>query len=160
MKYDSDDPKGLLEDAARRGIRYREAVADRSVAPTPDAIEAVKRFMEPLPDSGKADTDTLALLDEVGSPATVAMAGPRYFGFVIGGSYPVTLATNWLTTAWDQNVVMHEVTPAAATLEQVALAWMIVDTARAASAGSIRRRRRRRSNSPSSSARGTARRSS
>ena len=53
------------------------------------------------------------------------MAGPRFFGFVIGGSMPVSVATNWLTTAWDQNVVMHEVTPAAATLEQVALDWLV-----------------------------------
>ena len=71
------------------------------------------------------DLDVMALLDRVGSPATVSMAGPRYFGFVIGGSLPVTVATNWLSTAWDQNVGMHEVTPATSTLERVAMDWMI-----------------------------------
>jgi len=55
----------------------------------------------------------------------VMMTGPRYFGFVIGGSLPVTVATNWLTTAWDQNVGMHEVTPITSTLELVAMDWMI-----------------------------------
>ena len=115
----------LLEDAARRGIRYREASADREVAPTAAAVAGVSRFVEPLPDTGMDAQDTLALLDEAGSPAAVAMTGPRFFGFVIGGSYPVTVATNWLAAAWDQNVGMHEITPAAATLEQVALDWMV-----------------------------------
>lgn len=115
----------LLEDAARRGIAYRETCAGRSVAPKPDAVAAVGRFVEALPVEGKDDEDVLAMLDEIGSPASIAMAGPRFFGFVIGGSLPVTLATNWLSSAWDQNVVMHEVTPATATLEQVALSWLV-----------------------------------
>ena len=123
----SDDNgfRELLENAARRGIAYRETVGDRSVAATPDAVAAVDRFIEPLPENGTDDADTLALLDEVGSPASIAVAGPRFFGFVIGGSLPVTVASNWLSTAWDQNVCMHEVTPATAKLEQVALDWMI-----------------------------------
>ncbi|MDH3337427.1 MAG: pyridoxal-dependent decarboxylase [Gammaproteobacteria bacterium] len=123
MKDDSRTRK-LLEDAARRGIAYRETCGERSVAPAPDAVAAVSRFIEPLPADGCDDAEVLAMLDEIGSPASVAMAGPRFFGFVIGGSLPVTVATNWLSTAWDQNVVMREVTPATATLEQVALNWL------------------------------------
>ena len=65
------------------------------------------------------------MLDRIGSPATVSMVGPRYFGFVIGGSLPVTVASNWLSTAWDQNVGMHEVTPATSTLERVAMDWLL-----------------------------------
>ena len=67
----------------------------------------------------------LALLDELGSPATMGMAGPRFFGFVIGGSLPVTLAANWLATAWDQNAAFDSVTPAASLLEAVALEWLL-----------------------------------
>ncbi len=115
----------LLADAAERGIRYRESCGDRSVAPSAEAIAAVPRLIQPLPEDGCPDAEVLALLDEICSPASVAMAGPRFFGFVIGGSLPVTVATNWLGTAWDQNVVMHEVTPAAATLEKVAIDWMV-----------------------------------
>ena len=122
----SDESKlrALLSDAAERGARYRESSPERHVAPAPEAVAAVERFIEPLPDAGCDDRDVLAMLDEVGSPATVTMTGPRYFGFVIGGSLPVTVATNWLTTAWDQNVGLHEVTPATATLERVAMDWM------------------------------------
>jgi glutamate/tyrosine decarboxylase-like PLP-dependent enzyme len=67
----------------------------------------------------------LALLDDFGSPATVATAGPRYFGFVIGGSLPVTVAANWLAGAWDQSAFAYATSPAAATLEEIALRWLL-----------------------------------
>ena len=119
----SNDTK-IMRDAAERGIRYRETLADRSVAPSPEAVAAVAGFDEALPEQGRPDAETLALLDEIGSPASVAMAGPRFFGFVIGGSMPVTVAANWLATAWDQNSVMSEVTPALATMEEVSRRWL------------------------------------
>ena len=115
----------LLEAAAQYGIDYRESSPDRAVAATPEAIAAVDRFIEPMPEDGLADMSVIAQLDEIGTPATVTMTGPRYFGFVIGGSLPVTVASNWLSTAWDQNVGMHEVTPATSALERVAMNWMI-----------------------------------
>jgi glutamate/tyrosine decarboxylase-like PLP-dependent enzyme len=114
----------LLEAAAQYGIDYRESSPDRAVAATPEAVAAVDRFFEPMPEDGVADMSVIAQLHEIGTPATVTMTGPRYFGFVIGGSLPVTVASNWLATAWDQNVVMHEVTPATSTLERVAMNWM------------------------------------
>jgi glutamate/tyrosine decarboxylase-like PLP-dependent enzyme len=117
--------RSLLVDAAERGVAYRESNTERNVAPSREAVVGATEFIEPMPDEGTAERDVLAMLDDVGSPATVMMTGPRYFGFVIGGSLPVTVATNWLTTAWDQNVGMHEVTPATSTLERVAMDWMI-----------------------------------
>lgn len=115
----------LLETAAQRGIDYRESSPDRAVAASADAIANVDRFIEPMPEDGATEMSVLEQLDAIGTPATVTMTGPRYFGFVIGGSLPVTVASNWLATAWDQNVGMHEVTPATATLERVAMSWMI-----------------------------------
>jgi glutamate/tyrosine decarboxylase-like PLP-dependent enzyme len=119
-----DTPR-LLEGAAARAISYLSGLDARAVAPDPAAVAALARFDEPLPDGPSDPEATLALLDEVGSPATVAMAGPRYFGFVIGGSLPVSVAANWLATAWDQNTGLFRVTPATATLEQVALGWLL-----------------------------------
>ncbi|MDH5456930.1 MAG: pyridoxal-dependent decarboxylase, partial [Gammaproteobacteria bacterium] len=115
----------LLEFAAQRGIDYRETSPARAVAPTAEAVASVEAFLEPMPEDGAPDISVLEQLDDIGTPATVTMTGPRYFGFVIGGSLPVTVASNWLSTAWDQNVGMHEVTPATATLERVAMDWMI-----------------------------------
>ena len=118
---DNQKFRSLLLDAADRGADYRESLGERPVAPSQEAVAAVAQFVEPMPVEGLDDESVLAMLDELGSPATMMMAGPRFFGFVIGGSLPVTVATNWLTTSWDQNVGMHEVTPATSTLERVAM---------------------------------------
>jgi glutamate/tyrosine decarboxylase-like PLP-dependent enzyme len=115
----------LLRDAAARSLRYIESLATRPVAPRPEGIAGLARFDEPLPDGPREPLETLRLLDEVGTPATMAMAGPRFFGFVIGGALPVTVATNWLATAWDQNTGLWATTPGTSTLEEIALGWMV-----------------------------------
>ena len=115
----------LLLDTARRAIRYRNALPERSVAPTPQAIAALDRFREPFAQRGTSASDVIAMLDAIGSPGTVASAGGRYFGFVIGSSLPVTVAANWLATAWDQNAALAVMSPTAAVIEEVALAWLV-----------------------------------
>lgn len=115
----------ILADAAQRADRYLATIDDRPVAPSAAAIAGLRAFDEPLPDGPTDPAATLRLLDEAGSPATMAMAGGRFFGFVIGGSLPVTLAANWLAGAWDQNTGLYNPTPGTATLERVALRWML-----------------------------------
>ena len=115
----------LLENAADRAIAYLATIGDRSVAPIADAVRRLPELDEPLPDRVTDAADTLRVLDEMGSPATMAMAGPRFFGFVIGGSLPVALAANWLAGAWDPNSALYRVTPATAHLEQIALRWLV-----------------------------------
>jgi len=114
----------LLEDAAQRAISYLEGIGSRGVAPLPEAVERLAALDEPLPEKPGEPAMTLKRLDELCSPATMAMAGPRFFGFVIGASLPVTVAANWLAAAWDQNTAFYHVTPATAQLEQVALRWL------------------------------------
>ncbi len=115
----------LLDLTAERAIRYLRGLPDRNVAPEPEALAALVRFKEPLPEQSDDPKRVIALLDEAGAPATMATAGPRFFGFVIGGSHPVALAANWLATAWDQNAGAYTASPVAATLEQVAQSWLI-----------------------------------
>ncbi|MBS0663176.1 MAG: aspartate aminotransferase family protein [Verrucomicrobia bacterium] len=115
----------LLLDATVRSLRYLETLPHRPVAPSADAVAGLRAFDEPLPERGHDPADTLKLLDEAGSPATIAMAGPRFFGFVIGGTLPVTLAANWLAGAWDQNSALFRSTPSTAYIEQVALRWLL-----------------------------------
>ncbi len=115
----------LLTGVAGRAIRYLEGLEARGVAPVAGAIERLKKWDEPLPDEPTDPETVVALLDEIGSPATMAMAGPRFFGFVIGGALPATLAANWLAGAWDQNTALSAVTPGTAMLERVALRWLL-----------------------------------
>jgi glutamate/tyrosine decarboxylase-like PLP-dependent enzyme len=113
----------LLSDTAARAARYLYGIAGRRVAPTPEDIARLGELGGPLPEHGCDPAALVALLDECGSPATVATTGGRYFGFVIGGTLPAALAANWLAAAWDQNAALRVMSPAAAAIEDVALAW-------------------------------------
>jgi glutamate/tyrosine decarboxylase-like PLP-dependent enzyme len=115
----------LLSEAGRRARGYLSEVPYRSVAPSADAVAALDLLDFPLPSDGLDQAEVLRLFDEVGSPATVASAGPRYFGFVIGGALPVAVATSWLMAAWDQNTALSVMSPVAVRLEDVALGWIV-----------------------------------
>jgi glutamate/tyrosine decarboxylase-like PLP-dependent enzyme len=114
----------LLDDAARRAGRYLESLDARSVAPDKEALAALARFDRAFPEHSSSAEAVIAELDEIGSPATMASAGGRFFGFVIGGALPATVAANWLATAWDQNAGLVVTSPTNAVLEEVSLRWV------------------------------------
>jgi glutamate/tyrosine decarboxylase-like PLP-dependent enzyme len=114
----------LLRDAAERAVSYLGGVADRPVQPSSAAVKELAELDFPLPSRGLGATRVLHALDEIGSPATVASNGPRYFGFVTGGALPAAQAASWLTTAWDQNAALAVMSPVAAKLNDVALSWI------------------------------------
>lgn len=116
----------ILDEAARRAQAYLRGLERRAVAPAESAVADLRAlYQEPLPQGPSDPFQTLDRLDAFVSPATMAMAGPRFFGFVIGGALPVTLAANWLSGAWDQNAALHRPTPGVSCLEDVALRWLV-----------------------------------
>ncbi|HEX9485421.1 MAG TPA: pyridoxal-dependent decarboxylase [Gemmatimonadales bacterium] len=115
----------LLQTAAALAADYLDGLATRAVAPTQAALEGLRALERPLPDGPTDPTTVLAELHAVASPATIASAGGRFFGFVVGGSLPAALAASWLATAWDQDAGLAVLGPGAAALEEVALRWLL-----------------------------------
>jgi glutamate/tyrosine decarboxylase-like PLP-dependent enzyme len=115
----------LTRSADTRALAYLETVATRRVFPDNDALAALSAFDEPLSERGVDAEETLALLDDVGSPATVATNGPRYFGFVVGAALPVAAAAERLMLAWDNGAPLHLTSPVCAKVEEVAAGWLL-----------------------------------
>lgn len=116
--------KELLNDAASRAWRYISRVADRHVAPYAEDVARLRDLGGPMPETPSDPAMVLAQLDDIGSPATVASSGGRFFGFVIGGALPAALAANWLAAAWDQNACLRISSPVAAELEDISIEWL------------------------------------
>lgn len=119
------EPDELLAQAAHRARRYVEGVGQRAVTPTAAALADLDLFDEQLPEHPSDPLATLSLLDEAGSPATMASTGPRYFGFVTGGTLPIALASSWLAAAWDQNAALPVMSPVAARLHEITRSWLV-----------------------------------
>ena len=116
----------LLRDTADRAERYLASVDDRPVLPLQDDLDRLAGFLDaPLPEKPTPDAQVVAALDDFGSPATVATAGRRYFGLVIGGALPASLAASWIASAWDQNAGLRMASPAGADFERAALRDLI-----------------------------------
>ncbi len=115
----------LLADAARRSADYLDRLDERPVFPREADVERLRTALAgPMPDGPAPDAETLELLDEFGSPATVACAGGRYFGFVTGAALPAAVAAHTLATAWDQNGMSFTSSPAVALFDAAAHRWL------------------------------------
>jgi glutamate/tyrosine decarboxylase-like PLP-dependent enzyme len=110
----------LLADADARAARYLAGVETRRVFPDERALASLAAFDAPLRDEPQPAAELLRMLDELGSPATVASNGPHYFGFVVGSALPAAAAADRLALAWDQCASSATTSPAAAAIEKAA----------------------------------------
>jgi glutamate/tyrosine decarboxylase-like PLP-dependent enzyme len=115
----------ILSEAALRAQRYLQMIGERHAGVPLEAIRNLAALGGSMPEYGEEPHRVLGLLDEVGSPATVASMGGRFFGGVVGGALPVTLAAHWLADAWDQNACLFDFSPVSAYLEDIVLGWIL-----------------------------------
>lgn len=120
-----DERQAAMRRAAELGLEFLDGLDGRHAGPRTDATSLGALIGGPLPERGR---DPITVIEEMATavdPGLVASAGPRYFGFVIGGALPASAAADWLTTAWGQNGALHALSPAAAATEQIAGEWML-----------------------------------
>jgi len=114
----------LMQQVVDLARRYHERVPTEPVFPRVTVEELRQALGGPLPEKGAAASDVVAHLARGAEKGLVGSTGPRYFGFVIGGSLPVTTAADWLAVTWDQNACLFATSPAASVVEEVAAGWL------------------------------------
>lgn len=117
--------RDVFETARRIATQYLDTVAQRHAGGTSRRAALLETLGGPLP---QAPADPVSVLEQLAShadPGIVASAGPRYFGFVTGGAVPVTVAAEWLGSAWDQNACLYVLSPAVAVMEDVVAGWVL-----------------------------------
>ncbi|MGK2850400.1 MAG: pyridoxal phosphate-dependent decarboxylase family protein [Candidatus Limnocylindrales bacterium] len=118
------DP-ALLRRTTELALGFLESLDERPVAATATRDELLAALGGPLAGDGLPAEDVIEQLARAADPGLIAIPGPRYFGFVIGGSLPAALAADWLTSAWDQNAGIFACGPAASVVEEVVGAWLV-----------------------------------
>jgi glutamate/tyrosine decarboxylase-like PLP-dependent enzyme len=114
-----------LRTAAERAHAFLATLDDRPVAARADAAAVRSALGGLLPEHGEDPAAVIDALADGAEPGLVATAGPRHFGFVVGGALPAALAADWLVSAWDQNAAFHALSPTAAAIEEITSAWTL-----------------------------------
>ena len=120
----ADRAAGLAA-AAAHARSFLDTLDERPVAARVDAAGVRSALGGPLPEHGE---DIAAVIDGLvagADPGLVASAGPRHFGFVVGGALPAALAADWLVSAWDQCAAFHSLSPAGAAIEEITASWTL-----------------------------------
>lgn len=120
-----EDPGILLRRAADEALAFRRGIAERAQRPDMSYGEALAKWAAPTPESGTPSDAVLEEMIRLSDGGLHAMTGPRFYGWVIGGSHPAGVAADWLVSAWGQNVGNHMAAPAASAAETVAGKWLV-----------------------------------
>jgi len=119
-----DSIPDLLDTVPRHARAWFETLATRPVRATLSSDQLRAALGGALPEDGAAPAQVIETLASAGATGTIASAGPRYFGFVVGGSLPAALAADWLVSTWDQNAGIFALSPLASIVEQITGSWL------------------------------------
>ncbi len=122
---DTGANNAVLEQAHGLAKAFLSSLPDRPVGASGSLEQLRAGAEQPLTDEGVEATEVIRDLNALAEQGVVASAGPRYFGFVIGGSYPVSLAADWLVSAWDQNPGIYATSPFGAVIEDAAARYVL-----------------------------------
>jgi glutamate/tyrosine decarboxylase-like PLP-dependent enzyme len=125
MTTDAEPYLAPLERAHEHAAEWLLSMNDRTIRPTVTADELAPSFGFALPDGPTDPSDVIDELARLAEPGLMAMPSGRFFGWVIGGTLPAALASDWLVSAWDQNAAMRYATPATAAIEEAAGGWLL-----------------------------------
>ena len=119
------DRDALLHRTAEIAGAFLDELPTRPVKGPVDIAALRATLGGPLPDAPSNPAAVIEALARDAEPGIVGSAGPRFFGFVVGGGVPAALAADWLTSAWDQNNGLSVMSPAATVVEEVAGDWLV-----------------------------------
>jgi glutamate/tyrosine decarboxylase-like PLP-dependent enzyme len=120
-----DARERAMRRAAELGLEFLAGLDERHVGALADDAGLVAQLAGRLPDEGEDPETVVEQMARDFDPGLVASAGPRYFGFVIGGQLPAAAGADLLTGVWAQNANLHALSPAAAAAELVTGPWML-----------------------------------
>lgn len=125
MSTQGDEYEAALDTARHRASDWLRGVGSRPVAPSATADELRGAFADPLPPGPTDPAEVVAMLADGAEPGLMAIGSGRFFGWVMGGTYPAALGADWLVSAWDQNSGIRSATPATAAIEETAASWIL-----------------------------------
>ena len=125
FSWDPEEFEQVFRMAHEESRRWVESLPEKKVRPDCTVEELRAALKVGLTDEGFDAETTMRHLIDASRPGLMGSPGPRFFGFVIGGSLPVSVGADWLASAWDQNAGLYSATPAASMVEEIAASWVL-----------------------------------
>lgn len=129
----------LFRQACEQAVAFRRTLGARPQHPERSCRELLACIEQSFPATGCSAQEVLEELSTWASPGLHTTAGPRFFAWVAGASHPLSVAADFMTSAWGQNAGNHVASPAAAAAESLCASWLLdlLDLPRTASVGFV-----------------------